>query len=485
MTATASRRHLTAGLTALLAVAAWVLLHTPPAHDAGSDLYGQLGVARHLLRGDGFVNDAVYPLSLAFPFAAHVPQPLVHRPPGPSLLLTLPVALSGGDPGRAERLSGWLSVLLLGGIVWFGVHGVLTAGRGDTVLPWLALLLANPLLEMTVGWSHTEIPTALLLIWLWTRLRSGTAPTPLSAPLDGALAAGVALLRPELAWLPWLWILWLGGRRRALLPSGLVWVVLMAPWWIRNFALTGDPVFTLQAYAEHLKGTTAWPGYAIYASLSPESFRHTLLHTPGLILDKTLDGLRYYLLRLDGWLPTALWIGGAIAAGLRIRASRDRRDPLLVLGVSLALATLLYAPLSHTLRYMAALMPVLSLELWRVTAERLETRGLGRIARVGILGGMLLLCLTVLPAAMPGWDHAREEAAASAARLPAALDRLAAEPEGPIFTDSAALLWYGNRAGVWIPEDSQVVEEIRRRVPEMERAPTVRQGPNAGGSGDD
>lgn len=487
------RRRVDARILAVLVGAAlagaWWLAHDPPLHHAGSDLYGHLGVARHLVRGDGFVNDAVYPLSLAFPFAARVPQPLVHRPPGYPLLLTAPVALSGGDPARAERLVAALTVLLLAGIAGFGARGALAAGREDVILPWLLLLLVNPLLHMTVGWSQVEIPTALLLIWLWTRLRArddrdavGAGP----ALLDGTLAAGVALLRPELAWLPWLWLLWLGRRRgRALAASAGAWAALLAPWWIRNLLVTGNPVFTLQAYAEHLKQTPDWPGYAIYGSLQPETIWQTLARTPATMLDKTLAGLRYYLARLDDWLPTTLWLLGGLGGVSRLVAKRDRRDPLLVLGASLALMTLLYAPLSHTLRYMAVILPVLSLELWRAFAEGLAARGGGRPATALALALATAAVLWLTPAGMPGWLRARDAAADSAARLPAALTRLAETPAGPVFTDSAALLWHGDRAGVWIPEGVDMEAEIRRRVPDMERAPTVSQGPNAGGSGDD
>ena len=83
------------------------------AHGAVRLVRDALGTARRagvtgdiLVRADsayyqhGFVTDVVYPLSLAFPFAARVPQPLVHRPPGYPLLLTGPVALSGVDGSR-------------------------------------------------------------------------------------------------------------------------------------------------------------------------------------------------------------------------------------------------------------------------------------------------------------------------------------------------------------------------------------------------
>ena len=494
MSRTSPTRRWLAAAAAVALAAAWWATRPPTPHGSGSDVYTHLCVARHLVQGDGFVNDVVYPLSLTFPFAAQVPQPLVHRPPGYPLVMTLPVALAGADTVRAERLAGHLSLLLLALIAWRGAAHALGRGRGDTVAPWLAVLLVNPLLHMTVGWSQVEIPVALLLLWLWTRVRARAgetdgSPSPGSAVVDGLLAAAIALLRADLFWLPWLWLLWAGRLRgRPLLVAAACWAGVLAPWWIRTATVTGHPFFTLQAYAEHLKQTPAWPGYSIYASLSPESFWHTLRHDPDLILHKTLAGLRYYLTRLDGWLPLLLWAGGGLAAAARFARGRRPGDPLPVLLVSLAALTLAYAPLSHTLRYMAVLLPVLSLELWLAVAEALAAR-LGGLGGPRLRHGLLLAgaatCIWILPARMPGWERARDAAAVSAATLPAALERLARIPPGPVFTDSAALLWHGKRAGVWSAGDPEVEKAIRSTIVDMERAPAIRQGPSAGGSGDD
>ncbi|MBU1676219.1 hypothetical protein KKA85_10610, partial [bacterium] len=320
----------------------------------------------------------------------------------------------------------------------------------------------------------------------------GSAGTPAAraAAANGLLAGAIALLRADLFWLPWLWMIWPGRLRgrRQLLVAALCWAAVLAPWWIRNAALSGNPFFTLQAYAEHLKETPAWPGYSIYASLDPQSIWHTLSHDPALIARKTLAGLRYYLTRLDGWLPVVLWVCGCLAAAVRFRRTRRFSDPLPVLGVSLAAMTLAYAPISYTLRYMAVVLPVLTLEMWSAVsgelAARLPGRG-GRTRRIALLVALTAACIWFLPARMPGWERARDEAARSASTLPAALENLEKIPPGPLFTDSAALLWYGNRAGVWLPERSAVEREIRASIPEMARAPIIRQDPTAGGSGND
>ena len=92
-------RHAASWLVVVvLFTTAWWWWHPAQEHPPTSDLFGHLCVTRHLAQGDGFLNDIIYPVSLAFPFAAEIPQPLIHRPPGYSVLLLLPYWLGGGEP---------------------------------------------------------------------------------------------------------------------------------------------------------------------------------------------------------------------------------------------------------------------------------------------------------------------------------------------------------------------------------------------------
>jgi hypothetical protein len=81
---------------------------------------------------------------------------------------------------------------------------------------------------------------------------------------------------------------------------------VLLPWGVRNYALTGDPFFTLQLYAPLLQ-TRSFPGEALYRSLwvdIPSPLRLALDH-PEEILEKVGRNLR-----LAGSLPF-LW-GGSI-----------------------------------------------------------------------------------------------------------------------------------------------------------------------------
>ncbi|MHB8078975.1 MAG: hypothetical protein ACYDIE_06955, partial [Candidatus Krumholzibacteriia bacterium] len=401
----------------------WIADHPPVPPEPSADLYENLSVAQHLVRGDGFVCDLAYPLSFAFPFAARLPQPLIHRPPGYPLLLTLPVLVARGDRQAAVRDAQLLNVILLALLAAGGVRVARRAGRPEAALPWLALLAASPLLAMTTGWAQSETPAALLLALLWWRLRDddGAAAArpasparPPAAVLVGTLAAATALLRADLWWLPWRWLATRGRLRRAALAAVAAWLALMAPWGVRNARLTGNPCFALQIYGEAVKETAAWPGLDVYRQLTPQPLLDTIRHDPALLARKTAAGLRYFAVRAGRWLPWPLWLaaGLLLVRGGRGRPRRRTPTPLALLLLSTGLLVLQYAVLSHTLRYLATLLPVLGLEIWLGAAAWLRARcpAWPTPARVGALAGAALVLQLAAPARLPGWEAARAAA---------------------------------------------------------------------------
>ncbi|MDO9694023.1 MAG: hypothetical protein Q7W56_04780 [Candidatus Latescibacteria bacterium] len=474
------RRSATIAAAAVAFTLVWIVLHPATPSPPDSDLYTHLATARHLVRGEGFLNDVVYPLSLSFPFADRAPQPLIHRPPGYPVLLTLPVGLSGDDPHRAEVLTRLLQAALLGLTVAAGMAALQRRGRLDAALPWCATLLLSPLLAMTAGWSQVETPVALLLLLLWVRRRDGATPSASATVFDGLLAAAVALLRTDLIWVPWLWLLLTGCRGRALLRTAAVWALVMAPWWVRNLVVTGQPFFALQAYAEHLKGTAQLPGYAAYLRESPEWLGATLLRRPDVLFGKAVQGLVYYLARLDNWLPWGMLAAGVAAAFVRRPGGARTLRPTALLAGTLALMVIVYAPFSHDLRHLAVLLPAAAWELWLLLADRLrEVRPAARpSARAAVLVATAALALALTPARLPGWDQARERAIAAAPGMPTAVARCRDLPPGPILTDSAALLWHARRAGVWWPREAGDAAQLRRHHPWLAEAPFVMQAPD-------
>ncbi len=470
-------------LALLLVPALWSVRHDTPPLGPDADLYTSLSVARHLLRGDGFRNGVVYPVSLSFPFAATVPQPLIERPPGVPLTVAPAVALAGDDPAAAVGWARRWWLLWLGLLAATGTAILRRRGQGLAAVPWSLGLVLSPLLAMGVAWCQVEVVVAWLLLLLWSRAFPAPRPrrivTTGDGPrrrgiVDGLLWGGISLLRSELAWLPPLWLgvggAWRDARRRWWAVALCLLVLL--PWSARNLRVTGRPWFVLQAWTEHLKETPAAPGYSIYCAPRGESLAATLRHRPRIVLAKTAAGARYYLGRLARWLRAAAWLWLLLVA--LWPGAPGRRRALLSLG-SVLLLIGLYSPFSHTLRYLAALLPVLLLEFWGGVTVAVDSWVTGRrwIVPATVIGLGLVLTGGV-PTRLPGWARARGEAARLAPLVPAAVRRAAAAPPGPLLSDTAAVLWFSDRDGVWWPGPDGPPAWLRRAAPGLAEAPWIR-----------
>jgi|GEM_PF-1599716 len=496
-------------LIAVIAGGLWLSQPPTPPPLPTSDLYTHLSVARHLLRGDGFVTDIAYPLSFAHDFAQALPQPLIHRPPGFALLLTGPVFLADGDPDRALRLVGALQVGFLGLMIWLGSAAYLRRGNYLSLLLWPLLLGSNLLFRVAVGWGFIEVAAGLILLILWVRVRDRLGD---AGPVDGLLLGGLALLRPDLMWVPVLWWMWARGtvRRidglnapgagspaesgpapllsRRLALALLTALVTVTPWLIRNAVLTGNPVFSLQAEAELVKETRTFPGYTVYQQLEPQPVSRVEFRP---VARKFARGLKFHVRELGAFLQLPQLAVGLLVlvwvlAGRLLRRGPPPGRASSLEPISLAMGTMLllvlqYSLFDHSLRHLLVLLPLLTWELAPVFSDNLWqvlTVSLGRPtpAVTGALGGLvnrwvllgallLLLTLTRFPLLPPtGWSGALDQAEAFAAQVPARAAALTADPGTVPFVEWPAAVWSADRPAVWDPGREDVRQEIRQRL---------------------
>lgn len=471
---------LAAAVAVLAATLWWPAAHGPRPLLPTDDLYTNLTVTRHLARGEGFRCDVAYPLSFAWPFARELPQPLMHRPPGWPLALLLPYAAAAGDPDGVVRAVRTLQVGLLALTAALGAAAWWRRGRAGAAAAWLVALLASPLIAYAVDWGQVELVTGTLLLGLWLRHRDAARP-PTAA--DGALVGALALLRPELVWLPVAW--WLAARvrptaaatirRRELAAAGLVFVALTAPWAARNALLAGNPWFSLQTQAELVKDTRAWPGYDVYRQLEPQPAWKVLRDDPAPVARKAARGVRFFLRELPSLAPWPLLLALALAAGAASRTGRGVRaavagrafsPPALAL-LSTGALIAFYALFDHSLRHLTVLVPILAWEAapwlgewpWTLLPRR---RGRRFPALPAVAGALLLtMPIVLLTVREPtGWDQSVREAAAGQSRAVAEAARLRSAPPGAVFTESSAAPWLADRPAVWSPLDDEVSARI-------------------------
>jgi len=161
-----------AGLATLLFLAAWLPGHPARPLLPNADLYTHLSVARHLSQGEGFLNDVTYPLSFAYPFARSLPQPLINRQPGFSVLLTIPYQTAGQDTYQTLVHTRRMQIIILGLIVLLGIRELQRSGRERGVIVWFVILGSSPLLAFAVDWGFVELVAGGLLLIIWLRLRN-------------------------------------------------------------------------------------------------------------------------------------------------------------------------------------------------------------------------------------------------------------------------------------------------------------------------
>jgi len=479
---------------ALLFGAAWLAVHPPLPQLPTGDVYTSLSVARHLWRGEGLVNDTIYPLFTAYPWGRQIPQPLVHRPPGLAVLLSPAWLLADGDPVRTEALVRPVMAALLGLVALVGLVGLARQRCLHAGFAWLLLLLVNPLLGLAVLWGWGEVPSALFLLGLWLMLRR-RHPADLSLPATAGyavLAGLLALVRCDMLVIPVLW--WVVSaavdRRRRLWPvvrrtalAAIVGVALLLPWWLHVARHLGSPFANPLTDAVQLDLREAWWDYPLLRSRTPVPLVENLQQKTGPALLKVAAGSRNYARTLGLWLPWLVWLVCCGLWGLRTwQRTRRGRDwvraagPPGLLALTLCLMVLQYAFFSPETRHMLPLLPVLAWEgvllgdAWwrRVRWFRPAWR------RGAALAASAAVALLVTPPRLGGeWgnvDTARDLAPCVDALTAVA----AAMPAGPVFSDTAVVPWRTDRAYVWKPFDAAVEAEIRAVMPVMRDAPYLR-----------
>lgn len=473
---------------AMIFMAIWGSVHEPRPHLPTSDLYTHLTVARHLARGEGFNTDVTYPLSFAFPFARELPQPLIHRQPGFAILLTGTYFFGEGIPDRVLNDVRTMQMILLGLIVALGAGWLFQARQSASALIWLILLFFNPLLVFAVDWGMVELVCAFLLLVLWLRIRAGNHDRP--GPLDGLLAGMTVMLRMDLVWVPFLWWIVLGFRRRKNgLPYrhlGLVllaWLLVTTPWAIRNVRLTGNPVFSLQSHAEHVKDTSSWPAYSVYRQLEPQTLTRTLATDPVPVLRKTARGLKFYFRHLPRLVPLPILL--VLAAGSLVHAWRRlqlrKRSVVTHSGpefgpIALATATTVllaaqYSVFDHSLRHLLVVLPVLFLEFsfwlggvisrFSISANRRFNLPEMPWASGVAAAGLALALVLIFPCRLPGWQTAAAEAVAQVRPTIEAIERNRNSSADILFVTRSAIPWFIDRPVIWNPEDEVTRDRIR------------------------
>ena len=487
-----ARWPLLAGLLGFLAI--WLILFPTEPWQASGDIYDHLSATRNLLNGDGLSSDVAYPLTTAWEWGRELPQPMLHRPPGFSLLLVAPYLAAGGDTDLIPRAVRILQIGLLLSTLALGMHGLSRRGAGQAGPAWLLLLLLNPLLALAVNWGWVEVACGGILLALWLRVRPGASESTRTirttetraAILAGLLTGALTLLRVDLVWVPVFW--WLAltvwtapDRRRIAVRTGwacAAWLLVTLPWWWYVTWTAGSPWFNPLSYALQLNLDETWWEYPRLRSLTPEPALANLQANFIPALVKVRHGIRFFLETLGDWLPWPVW-GGVLLLILDSWRRRHREcwpkiRPWFVLTLTLGGLILFYALLSQEVRHLLVLLPVLAWEAVLMGESAVRRTNLPQTRQTLILTGVIGLAVIFAPPQPKGELTSLEEARDQAPLVTFLAAEVQTWAPGPVFTDNAAVCWLAGRRGVWQPYNEMVEREIRRTVPGMDTARWIR-----------
>lgn len=520
-------RYALAALTALLVIVAYNVrvaknFGTQEAMDAAQ-------LARNLAEGDGYSTKFVRPFSMhlvsrrtlekAGRQESHEPADYARiREPHPDIsnapvyplvlaglmkvlpfhyevMRSQPFFSSSGRPWRHQPdfLISWFNQFLFLAVVavtFFWARRLFDA----TVAATAAVALFGS--DILWRFSSSGLSTMLLLlicmglVWCLTSLDQELdepgpgAATPLAlGGIAGALIGLGALTRYGFGMMivPALLFIWLAAGARkipAALAMAAAFAIVLVPWVIRNYDVSGTPFGTAGFALLHGAG---FSGHELERSLNPDvqfgirALVHKLLANSRLLL-----GSEFFVLA-GGW-ATALFLASLLIGFRNRRIRRMRLFLLLSLGtlfVTQALGrTELSAdsPLINSENYLAVLIPmvmVYAVALFYILLDQIQLpfRQL-RFAAVGIF--VLLLWLPLIQVMLPPRGHPL----ALPAYYPPAIQTAAGyfkERELMMSDVPWAVAWYGNRQCLWLtlnavrPPDDPTNEETFFAVNDLQK----------------
>jgi hypothetical protein len=286
------------------------------------------------------------------------------------------------------------------------------------------------------------------------------------AAAAGLLAGMGALTRYAFGWIivpVMLFLFFFGGQRRAL--NALValgaFMLVLAPWVARNFAVSGTPFGT--AGFSIVEGTATFPGFQLGRSLHPDlssalwltPYVHKLLQNTRIILQDALP-------RLGGSWASVLFLSGLLLSFRSAEVRRMRYFLLMCLAVFIVVQALGRTQLSeespevnseNLLVLLAPLVFIYGVSLFLTILDQMvlparELRYLVKIAFVGLCCAPMIFVLLppkTVPVVYPPYYPPDIQRAADWMK----------ENELTMSDVPWAVAWYGQRQCVWLTLNTQ------------------------------
>jgi hypothetical protein len=423
-----------------------------------SDAMDLAQIGRHLAAGDGYVTSLLRPAAIGLSHRLPAPE-LFHAPLHPLLLALVFGILPETDLVVAAVSAFFFAatlplVYLLGAKLFDRATGVLAAVlfalsvsalgyavSGLHVTLWAFLLtLVVYLLYTNPGSRRRSLAAGAVLGLCWLT-------EYLTIALVVPALIGAYYMQPE-------------RRRRHLAWFAVGLVVVMAPWWVRNLRVAGDPLFTLERY-QLVMFTSAHPGYQLLRSADTSA-----LKLPALVLDsarplvkKTILGLAsaYRILPpLVGLYVVAFFI---IAMMRRLGAPRPdlARKTVFMLTAFMVAVGALHNPTAETFFVLVPVITVLCAGYFLALVREWIGTSRGRSVAV-----VLFAALAAYPVVV-SWAAPQPKVLPSRANLDY-LRGLVGEHAVVVSDAPWAVAWHARRLAVWLPLGGEDFEAVQKSI---------------------
>lgn len=427
-----------------LAFSAFYIFYYFNGYEDLSDGNDYAGLARSIVRGEGFSLGHVYPLALAFD--ERVPQPDNMWAPAYPVFLSIWFVIFGAND-FAVGISTVASIWLL--IIATYLLGSLIAGRAWGVIAALLAGLNQSVLKVALEGSPEVFTAASIALSIYF-LYKGKSRRHL---IISALLFGIAVLSryQVLALAVPVWIFVFGGRAKRASLWCVVVIVTLLPWLIRNAIVLGNPFFTLQSYGEFTKGMGHLKYYYYtYRSLEPVTLWQAVSRFPYYMAKKFIAGNVYFALNTPAILNYFGILPIAYAVGRLSEFNESAKAFIKLTVVSFVIVAGLSAFDGHHWRHALNLEAFLAVSI--VVGLKQLIGKPSFFSRRGISIG--LIALTFFPARFPLQEMGLAAAAGKIQTEKANYEVVSAETgQGDIVISDAsdAIWWYADRPSVWIP----------------------------------
>lgn len=438
---------------------------------SSSDAMDLAQIGRHLVEGQGFATSYIRPFALLWTNTVGVQPDLVHAP-----LQSLVMALLFGVFGAQDTTAAVSSAIFF--LATIPILYVL-ANRMFTKPVAILSVILYVINESLLGYALTGLPamlSAFLLTLIFLKLYGKRNLEDESIQIAGrwdpfwigALVAfsyltdysAVALIIPLGVFL---YLESPEKRFYRVLLFLTAFFIISGPWMIRNYLLTGHPVFGLSQYETAMQ-TSLNPGFSMYRTLplkDPAGLGFYFLHPFQGV--RKLIGISLILYRqipiLAGIILTPFFLV-SIFYTFKKSITPIRRTLYGMIFISIFICCMTRGDASIFISYIPIIILLAAVFIWHLF-ERIPVHPFYQKALIGLL--IFVIAYPILMTLALGKAPARST-------LPDTMIELqkAVPTNDPIVSDVPwAIAWYANRTAVWIPQtetDYQRIEDKKAKL---------------------